>query len=297
MGELYGGGETGVEESSLPPEAPGLSETDDDKEPVEPEEAHDAGDDLGDDDVEPLEPVEADEVEEPADSGGDDDAEEPVEVGGGVDEAAEVRNEAEEPAEAEDGADEPVEAEGDAEDTSETDAKIAELEKQGHGPQRHLHPTTEALKDRKGEPKTDADDNVMLKGNGHVKTKNHVNPETGKTEDVTADGKTKAHFCGDYATKFTNPEDYVRAEEYLRTKAIESGIPEAEASIEEIFGPGDHSDKFEGYYVDPGDPKADDDSVNHLPVDFEGGHIVAYYDATTGDLDTMFPNPEPGRHP
>ncbi|MGW2017575.1 hypothetical protein [Streptomyces sp. NPDC001927] len=305
MGELYGGGESGVEESSPPPEIPGLSETDDDADPVEPTDAQDVDDETGDTGVgsleprEPDEPLEPYEVQEPAETDGE--AQEPAEVGGGVDEAAEVRNEAEEPAEAEagaeDGADDPAEVEDDAEDTAETDAKIAVLEKQGHGPQRHLHPTTEALKDRKGEPKTDADDNVLLKGNGHVKTENHVNPETGKTEDVTPDGKSKAHFCGDYATKFTNPEDYVRAEEYLRDKMIETGDPKVTASIEEIFGPGDHSARFEGYYVDPNSPTAADGSVNHLPVNFEDGYINAVYDRETDGLKTMYPNPEQGRHP
>ncbi|KJY41886.1 hypothetical protein VR41_10505 [Streptomyces sp. NRRL B-1568] len=64
--------------------------------------------------------------------------------------------------------------EDDAERKAETDAKIAEFESQGHGPQRHLHPSTEALKARKGEPKVDDNGDVKFKGNGHVETKRHV---------------------------------------------------------------------------------------------------------------------------
>ncbi|MGW1777863.1 hypothetical protein ACWCQQ_01815 [Streptomyces sp. NPDC002143] len=284
MSELYAGGETDVEEVLPPPGTRELPEADDTAEPVEPMDDHEPGD--AESSVEePEAPDEAADDSQPSPEDGpeDDEEAEPLEP---LD--ADDTDEADEVEEAD---------EAEAEGVSETDAKIGELEKQGHGPQRHLHPTSEALKERKGEPKTDANDDVVIKNNGHVRTINHVNPETGSTQDVKPDGTTSPHRCGDYATKFTNAEDYVRAEEYLREKAIDSGDFKVTASIEEIFGPGDHSDRFEGYYVDPDDPTGTDDSVNHLPVDFEDGHIVAVYNPGTGDLHTMYPDPEPGRHP
>ncbi|MGW6569499.1 hypothetical protein [Streptomyces sp. NPDC054975] len=286
MSELYADGETDVEETTRP-ETPELPAADDSDEPLAPVDDDEVGD--GEGDLEDGDDPDTAEPDAPAEPDGLDESDESDESDDGM----EARSEDVEPLESDE-----TEAEtDDAEGISETDAKIAELEKQGHGPQRHLHPTTEALKDRTGEPKTDANDDVVIKNNGHVRTINHVNPETGTTQEPTADGGTKPHFCGDYATKFSNPEDYVRAEEYLRAKALESGDPKVEASIEDIFGPGDHSDRFEGYYVDPSDPQAADDSVNHLPVDFQDGSIFAVYDRGTGDLKTMYPSPEPGRHP
>ncbi|GHG78718.1 hypothetical protein [Streptomyces griseocarneus] len=221
------------------------------------------------------------------------------------DAGAEQTDDAPEPAAAEDSQETAEESEategGDDEDDTErkaeTDAKIAEFESQGHGPQRHLHPSTEALKARKGEPKADDNGNVKFKGNGHVETKRHVNPETGRFNDVKANGGTRPHGCGDYATKFDNAEDYVKAEQYLRQKAEQTGKPKVNATIEEIFGPGDHSDKFEGYYVDPANPKNEDGTVNHLLVDFRKGRIIAEFNESAGGLHAMYPDPRAGRQP
>ncbi|MFJ3974726.1 hypothetical protein [Streptomyces sp. NPDC090021] len=185
-----------------------------------------------------------------------------------------------------------------------TDWVIGVLALQGHGPQRHLFPDTAALKARKGRPKFHDGDrsNPKLRNSGHVSTKLHVDPACDKgtcVREVRLNGGTKKHSCGDYATKFHHAADFVRAEEFLRERALNTGIGDPEASIEEIFGPGDHSGRFEGYYVDPANPLDADESVNLLPVDFRDGYITAFYEHTPDGftLTTMYPSPHPGRHP
>ncbi|GAA3082981.1 hypothetical protein GCM10020000_81310 [Streptomyces olivoverticillatus] len=266
-----------------------------------PVDAHDAGAEQSDDAPEPAAAEDADSEEETGIYGAEN-----AESSAGTDEPGDDGEPGEQEAGAgedgEDGEEESESTEGgddedDAERKAETDVKIAEFESQGHGPQRHLHPSTEALKARKGEPKVDDNGDVKFKGNGHVETKRHVNPETGRVNDVKANGGTRPHGCGDYATKFESAEDYVKAEQYLREKAERTGKPKVNATVEEIFGPGDHSDKFEGYYVDPTNPKNKDGTVNHLPVDFREGRIVAEFNESTGGLHTMYPDPRAGRHP
>lgn len=180
--------------------------------------------------------------------------------------------------------------------TPAVDTRISELETQGHGPQRHLHPSTEALKERKGEPKLDANGDAILKNNGHIKTENHVDPDPTASK-TNSDGTPNKHFCGDYATKFISAQEYVYAEQVMRDKAYTTADPNPSATIDEVFGLGGHSEKFEGYYVDPNEPLNADGSVNYLPVDFHNGLIIARFNPETGDLITMYPDPNPERHP
>ncbi|MFJ8011328.1 hypothetical protein [Streptomyces sp. NPDC096339] len=183
-----------------------------------------------------------------------------------------------------------------------TDRVVRALALQGHAPQRHLFPDAGALRARKGRPKY-KDGALVLRLNGHVKTKDHVDPECDKgicTKEVKPYASTLSdHFCGDYATRFRHAADFVRAEAHLREKALRDGGDTARATIEEVFGPGDHTARFEGYYVDPADPENDDGSVNLLPADFRGGHIIARYRQTPDAiwLVTMHPSPRSGRHP
>lgn len=182
-----------------------------------------------------------------------------------------------------------------------TEHVIRALALQGHGPQRHLFPDTAAVQARKGQPRYQ-DRSPLLKLNGHVKTQGHVDPACDKgtcTKEVMPNGKTPDHYCGDYSTKFRHPADFVRAEAYLREKALRGSTDAVPATIEEIFGPGDHTARFEGYYVDPANPQNDDESVNLLPVDFGDGLITAIYKQTTDGIRllTMHPSPATGRHP
>ncbi|MEU7725838.1 hypothetical protein AB0B78_11415 [Streptomyces sp. NPDC040724] len=183
-----------------------------------------------------------------------------------------------------------------------TERVIRALALQGHAPQRHLFPDTAALKARKGRP-VYKDGSPKLKPSGHVRTRDHVDPACDRgtcTKEVLPDKSTLSdHFCGDYATKFRDPADFVRAEAHLREKALRGSPDLVEATIEEIFGPGDHTARFEGYYVDPANPKNADGSINLLPVDLRGGHISAIYKQAPDGiwLLTMHPSPQDERHP
>lgn len=101
------------------------------------------------------------------------------------------------------------------------------------------------------------------------------------------------HRVGPYATRFDEPEDMVRADQYLRDRVINDGEPpDAEVPIADIFG-GEGHERFTGFYRDPS-------NLNEfLPVDFEGGTIKPVYRFVDGNwkLVTMYANPAPGRHP
>ncbi|WP_308406941.1 hypothetical protein [Streptomyces sp. AC555_RSS877] len=179
------------------------------------------------------------------------------------------------------------------------DDRIKELDDrqggEGHAPGRHLYPDEQALQDRLGTPKVDSSGSPQMYGPnsanaGHVKSENNIDPLTGTTVDGVHGG---AHRVGPYATRFDNPEDMVRADQYFRDEISRTGEPpDAELPIADLLGPEGHK-RFSGFYRNPSDLN------EFLPVDFAGGTIRPVYRMEDGDwkLITMYANPAPGRHP
>ncbi|WP_030668322.1 hypothetical protein [Streptomyces sp. NRRL B-1347] len=177
------------------------------------------------------------------------------------------------------------------------DDRIKELDDrqggEGHAPGRHLHPNDQALIDRLGTVKTDANGAPKVYGPdsgapGLLKSENNIDPLTGTTTDGVSG---RAHRVGPYATRFDDAEDMVIADAYFRNQ-LRQGAPPSEMPIADILGPQGH-ERFTGFYRDPANPS------EFLPVDFTGGTIKAIYHIQNGrwELHTMYPNPAPGRHP
>jgi len=170
---------------------------------------------------------------------------------------------------------------------------INTLRTEGHAPGRHLDPDDQALQDRLGTTKFNPDGTPKLKTTGpnvgHVSSENFIDPLTGTTSDAESG---EPHLCGPYSTKFNNPEDLARADDYFRAQ-IAAGILPRPTPISDVLGPSGH-ELLTGFYKDPTDPS------KYLPVDFEGGKIRPVYkvDSSGGYyLKTMFPEPAPGKHP
>lgn len=170
---------------------------------------------------------------------------------------------------------------------------INTLRTEGHAPGRHLDPDEQTLKARLGTTKLNPDGTPKLKVGGpnvgHVASENFVDPMTGTTTDIDTGNP---HRCGPYSTKFDNPEDMARADDYFRAK-IAADEDTAPTPIAEILGPDGHR-RVTGFYKDPSNPS------RYLPVDFEGGTIRPVYRANASggfNLITMFPEPVPGKHP
>lgn len=166
---------------------------------------------------------------------------------------------------------------------------------EGHAPGRHLYPSDQALQDRLGTPKLDAQGSPVAYGpnsanHGLLKSENNIDPMTGTTTDYVSG---RSHRVGPYATRFDSPEDMVRADQHLRARIVNDGEPpDEEVPISDVFGPDGH-ERFTGFYRDPSN------LGEFLPVDFEGGTIKPVYRLVDGDwkLVTMYANPAPGRHP
>ncbi|MFG3225392.1 hypothetical protein ACGF07_11530 [Kitasatospora sp. NPDC048194] len=174
--------------------------------------------------------------------------------------------------------------------------RIAALSGEGHAPGRHVKATDAALKTRLGTTIYNQDGSPKVYGPtsvnaGHVKSRDHIDPLTGTTVDGDHGG---VHKCGPYATRYSDPADLVTVDKYMRKYIREHGeAPRDPVPIEDILGPEGHK-RFTGFYKDPQDPN------QYLPVDFEGGNIVAIYvkDANGHyDLLTSYANPARGKHP
>ncbi len=187
-----------------------------------------------------------------------------------------------------------AEADKAAADKAKVDTSIDGLRNGGgHAPQRHLDPDDAKLQARLGTPKYDATTgDVKLKPNGHVKSEGHVDPATGSTAD--ADNPAKSHYCGPYSTKFDDPADMAKVDDYYAKHIAAHGTPPADPTIEDVLGPDGHK-RLTGWYHDPDNPGS------YLPVDFEGGTLKGIYkhDPATNTWfnKTMFPSPADGKHP
>ncbi|MFJ2190924.1 hypothetical protein ACIOJE_23840 [Kitasatospora sp. NPDC087861] len=177
-----------------------------------------------------------------------------------------------------------------------TAKRIADLSGEGHAPGRHVRPDDTALQTRLGTTIFNQDGTPRVYGPtsvnaGHVKSRDHIDPLTGTTADGEHGG---VHKCGPYATRYEDPADMVTVDKYMRKYIREHGGPPRDpVPIEDILGPDGHK-HFTGFYKDPQNPS------QYLPVDFEGGEVVAIYRQDANghyDLVTSYANPARGKHP
>ncbi|WP_152360141.1 hypothetical protein [Microlunatus speluncae] len=171
-------------------------------------------------------------------------------------------------------------------DDSEIDDRLADLRIDGHGPQRHLDARDDQLRARMGTPEVGPDGKPVLKPNGEVRSRDHIDPMTGTTTDGV---HGRPHRCGDFATAFSDPKDYVAAEAYLRAQVAVDGHLRPKATIEDALGK-DAEPRMRGFRHD----RAVGGALAEL--DFTGGTIKAVYEKEdNGDLRcvTMFPEPGP----
>jgi hypothetical protein len=168
-------------------------------------------------------------------------------------------------------------------DLDATAGRIAELRLEGHGPARHLDPSDAQLQQRLGTPVVDDSGQVVLRPDGYVRSTGHVDPMTGTTTDGVHGG---VHHCGPFATRFDSPDDFVRAEAYLRAQSIRDDDPLPRVAIADVLGP-DGESRMTGYYHNP------DGSGGYRRVDFDGGTIAAAFDGTSDALTlrTMYIQP------
>lgn len=158
--------------------------------------------------------------------------------------------------------------------------RLEDLSRQGHGPQRHEGQITdEQLRDR---------------------CMNGKDPMTG----TTADGVTGlTHKYGRNATKINSPEDFVHADDFLRSSDdFKKAAREAEITgenvikldnkkLEDIYGP-DYAKKISGQTR----TGSKNNPQGSAPTDFTDGTMKAIYkrnDQGSWDLITMYPESKP----
>ncbi|MFD0165614.1 hypothetical protein ACFVJH_15850 [Streptomyces decoyicus] len=201
--------------------------------------------------------------------------------------------------------------------------RVDDLRRQGHGPQRHLDPTDEMLKERLGQPEKilDRNDNPTHDDHGkprynrlehgYVQSTDKVDPAHGPDarqrlgEDAFLDAEdpSKRHKCDAFSTAFNSGEDeaFMHADLHGRSLLDPSnpGRQSFRFMPEDAWGPeGNHHERFRGFYIDPDRPMTGD-TVNYKPVDFRGANILAIYepDGMGGHkLKTMFPEPQKERN-
>lgn len=173
-----------------------------------------------------------------------------------------------------------------SDDLSEADRRVAELRLEGHGPQRHLDLSDDQLRQRLGTPEVGPDGKPVLKPNGEVASRDHIDPMTGTTVDGV---HGRSHRGADVATAFSNPIDFVSADTYFRGKVTNDGRLQPSATIEDVLGR-DAEGRMRGFRHDRGE------AGRYAEVDFAGGSIKAIYRRSdAGDLlsITMYPVPAP----
>ncbi|MFE4022975.1 hypothetical protein ACFXPZ_37205 [Streptomyces sp. NPDC059101] len=197
--------------------------------------------------------------------------------------------------------------------------RVGGLRKQGHGPQRHLDPTDDMLKERLGKPSpvldgngnhlkdTDGKPRYHQQG-GYVQTTDKIDPahgpnareRLGENAHMDAEDMSRKHKCDSFSTSFGEGQDdaFVHADLYGRGRLNhgEAGRQAVTFSPEEAWGPGsNHHERFRGFYIDPDNPvEKASGAVNYKQVDFIGAKIKAIYDPDGNGghkLVTMFPEP------
>ncbi|WP_406477680.1 hypothetical protein [Streptomyces platensis] len=199
---------------------------------------------------------------------------------------------------------------------------IDDLRSQGHGPQRHLDPTDDMLKERLGKPAPHVSGGVHQKddyerpaylrmaGGHYVQTTEKVDPahgpdavaRLGSGAHMDAEDPTKRHKCGAFSTAFKAGDDeaFMHAERHARSKVDPNGPDWQPVNFkpEDAWGPGSHHERFRGYYIDPANPMgADGKAPQYKSVDFRGAEIFAAYERQPGGefrLVTMYPEPDKG---
>ncbi|MFE1174339.1 hypothetical protein [Streptomyces sp. NPDC058773] len=201
--------------------------------------------------------------------------------------------------------------------------RINGLRGQGHGPQRHLDPTDDMLKERLGKPKkaevggkTSVDDHGKPKCHrlegGYIQSEEKVDPahgpnakqRLGEDAHLDAEDPTKKHKCDAFSTGFNPGQDdaFMHADLHLRSLLDpDDTSPQIfRISPEEAWGPdGNHHEKFRDFYIDPDRPMTGD-TINYKPVDFRDAKLFAMYkpDGKGGHrLVTMYPEPIRERNP
>ncbi|MFC8451784.1 hypothetical protein [Kitasatospora sp. NPDC057223] len=190
------------------------------------------------------------------------------------------------------------------------DERVGELDKQGHGVGRHLNVTDQQLKDRLGNPAMQgpAHNRTVAKdpATGYVISTEKIDPLHGpdarsrlSPPDLYFDGDRGAphkHKCGSHSTAFKDQESLVYADQHART-LLDPHDPDPqvlEFSPSDAWGPGGHTGRFRGFYIDPDNPLNHDGSVNYKDVNFKNATIKAIYhpDGKGGfNLHTMYPEP------
>jgi hypothetical protein len=92
----------------------------------------------------------------------------------------------------------------------------------------------------------------------------------------------------------------VQAERVARSRSAATGDDVVDIPMTDLFGRAEYGDRFTGFYVDPSNPVDAAGNLNYLPVDFRDGSVKAVFrtDPTSGTRNvTIYPNPQPGRHP
>jgi hypothetical protein len=177
---------------------------------------------------------------------------------------------------------------GDAADRrDEVATRLDELRHEGHGPQRHLDTTDDQLRTRLGIPEVDDTGAPVLRPDGYVRSTDHIDPETGTTEDAVHGGP---HRCGPVASRFDSGDDYVTAEAHMRHVADDTADLAPRRRISDVLG-AEAEQRMTGCYHDP--VRAGE----YRRADFTDGTIQAvYYRDGNGDLrlTTMYANPGSG---
>jgi hypothetical protein len=204
-----------------------------------------------------------------------------------------------------------------AEDAA-TQARIAELRTQGHGPQRHLDASDDQLVGRLGTPimagKKGAPPTPAKTPNGYIQTTKKMDPARPGAlgmpdsdplkykDNYSIDkktGKPANHKCGEFSTAFGDAESMVKADAAGRAKIPAGTTGHYSSQLDatdtmNAIGP-DGIANLRGKYIDPKNPLTGT-QVNYKDVNFTGTGIVGHYDQdASGEwkLTTMYPTPDP----
>ncbi|WP_336086834.1 hypothetical protein [Nocardia sp. SSK8] len=189
--------------------------------------------------------------------------------------------------------------------------RVAELETQGHSPQRHLHPTDGQLQSRLGTPHmTGNPPHANFQPDGYVIARNKIDPAKGPVELLTRDrymdkyatdahGNPTKHKVGSFSTAFGDARSLVAAESAARNEIPVGSTATREvvrldpAQVRAAIGDAGIAN-LRGYYIDPANPMTGT-RVNFKPVDFTDAEILAVYDRGRNgewNLTTMYPEPQ-----